>query len=44
MEVMNHPMTYVHPTAIIGENVTISPFSSVYEDVEIGDGLSLIHI
>ena len=38
MEVMNHPMTYVHPTAIIGENVTISPFSSVYEDVEIGDG------
>ncbi|HBX61838.1 MAG TPA: acyl-[acyl-carrier-protein]--UDP-N-acetylglucosamine O-acyltransferase, partial [Flavobacteriaceae bacterium] len=38
MEVMNHPMAYVHPTAIIGENVTISPFSSVYEDVEIGDG------
>lgn len=35
---MNHPMAYVHPTAIIGENVTISPFSSVYEDVEIGDG------
>ncbi len=38
MEIMNHPMAYVHPTAIIGENVTISPFSSVYEDVEIGDG------
>ncbi len=38
MEVMNHPMAYVHPTAIIGENVTISPFSSIYEDVEIGDG------
>lgn len=38
MEVMNYPMAYVHPTAIIGENVTISPFSSVYEDVEIGDG------
>ena len=35
---MNHPMAYVHPTAIIGENVTISPFSSVYEYVEIGDG------
>ncbi|WP_413531901.1 acyl-ACP--UDP-N-acetylglucosamine O-acyltransferase [Empedobacter brevis] len=35
---MNHPMAYVHPTAIIGENVTISPFSSIYEDVEIGDG------
>lgn len=38
MEVMNYPMAYVHPTAIIGENVTISPFSSVYEDVEIGEG------
>lgn len=38
MEVMNHPMAYVHPTAVLGENVTISPFSSVYEDVEIGDG------
>lgn len=38
MEVMNHPMAYVHPTAILGENVTISPFSSVYEDVEIGEG------
>ena len=35
---MNHPMAYVHPTAIIGENVTISPFSSVYLDLEIGDG------
>ncbi|MDH1602050.1 acyl-ACP--UDP-N-acetylglucosamine O-acyltransferase [Empedobacter sp. GD03739] len=35
---MNYPMAYVHPTAKIGENVTISPFSSVYEDVEIGDG------
>ncbi|MBO6212654.1 UDP-N-acetylglucosamine acyltransferase [Algoriella xinjiangensis] len=35
---MNHPMAYVHPTAILGENVTISPFASVYEDVEIGDG------
>lgn len=35
---MNHPMAYVHPTAILGENVTISPFSSVYEDVEIGEG------
>ncbi|WP_313580943.1 acyl-ACP--UDP-N-acetylglucosamine O-acyltransferase [Chishuiella sp.] len=35
---MNHPMAYVHPSAIIGENVTISPFSSIYEDVEIGEG------
>ena len=38
MEVTNHPMAYVHPTAIIGKDVTISPFSSIYEDVEIGDG------
>ncbi len=38
MEVMNHPMAYIHPTAIIGENVTISPFSYIANDVEIGDG------
>ena len=35
---MNYPMAYVHPTAKIGENVTISPFSTVMNDVEIGDG------
>lgn len=38
MEVMNYPMAYVHPTAKIGENVTISPFSTIMNDVEIGDG------
>lgn len=38
MEVMNYPMAFVHPTAIIGENVTISPFSTIMNDVEIGDG------
>jgi UDP-N-acetylglucosamine acyltransferase len=38
MEVMNYPMAYVDPTAIIGENVTISPFSTIMNDVEIGDG------
>jgi UDP-N-acetylglucosamine acyltransferase len=38
MEIMNYPMAYVHPTAIIGENVTISPFSTIMNDVEIGDG------
>lgn len=31
-------MAYIHPSAIIGENVTISPFSYVANDVEIGDG------
>lgn len=35
---MNYPMAYVDPTAIIGENVTISPFSTIMNDVEIGDG------
>ena len=35
---MNYPMAYVHPTAKIGENVTISPFSTIMNDVEIGDG------
>lgn len=31
-------LSYIHPNAKIGQNVTISPFSAVYEDVEIGDG------
>lgn len=38
MEVMNHPMAYVHPAAIIGKNVTISPFTTIASDVVIGDG------
>ncbi len=38
MEVMNQQMAYIHPTAIIGENVTVSPFSYISSDVEIGDG------
>lgn len=29
---------YIHPDAKIGNNVTIEPFSSIYGDVEIGDG------
>ena len=28
----------IHPKAKIGKNVTIEPFSTVYNDVEIGDG------
>ncbi len=38
MEVMNQQMAYIHPTAVIGENVTISPFSYIANDVEIGEG------
>jgi UDP-N-acetylglucosamine acyltransferase len=30
--------SYIHPDAKIGKNVTVSPFSAIYEDVEIGDG------
>lgn len=29
---------FIHPDARIGKNVTISPFSYIYGDVEIGDG------
>lgn len=32
------PQPYIHPKAKIGKNVTIEPFSTIYEDVEIGDG------
>ncbi len=31
-------LSYIHPDAKIGDNVTISPFVTIYEDVEIGDG------
>lgn len=29
---------YIHPNAKIGKNVTIEPFSTIYADVEIGEG------
>lgn len=35
---MIHPLTYIHPEAKIGANVTIDPFSSIHKNVEIGDG------
>lgn len=35
---MIHPLTYVHPEAKIGLNVTIDPFTSVHKNVEIGEG------
>lgn len=34
-------MSYVHPEAIIGENVEIGPFVYIDKDVEIGDGCQL---
>ncbi len=34
---MIHPLTYIHPEAKIGKNVTIEPFAVVHKDVEIGD-------
>ena len=35
---MNQSLTYIHPEAIIGENVTIDPFVSIQKNVSIGDG------
>ena len=35
---MNQSLTYIHPEAIIGENVTIDPFVSIQKNVIIGDG------
>ena len=31
-------LSYIHPDAKIGKGVTIEPFSSIYENVEIGEG------
>lgn len=35
---MNHPLTHIHPSALIGPNVQIDPFTCIHEDVEIGEG------
>ncbi len=35
---MIHPLTYIHPDAKIGRDVTIEPFAVIHKDVEIGDG------
>jgi UDP-N-acetylglucosamine acyltransferase len=34
---MIHQLTHIDPKAKIGNNVTVSPFSTIYGDVEIGD-------
>jgi UDP-N-acetylglucosamine acyltransferase len=36
-----HPMSFVSPTARIGKNVEIGPFSVVEDDVVVGDGCRL---
>ncbi len=33
-----NPLSYIHPDAKIGKNVTLEPFSSVYSNTEIGEG------
>jgi UDP-N-acetylglucosamine acyltransferase len=35
---MISPLAFVHKDAKVGENVTIEPFTTIYGDVEIGDG------
>ena len=35
---MNHALSSIHPEAVIGENVTISPFVTIEKNVVIGDG------
>lgn len=34
---MIHPLTYIHPGAKIGKNVTVEPFAVIHDDVVIGD-------
>jgi UDP-N-acetylglucosamine acyltransferase len=35
---MIHPLTYIHPEAKIGANVTVEPFTTIHKNVEIGEG------
>lgn len=35
---MSQALAYIHPDAKIGKNVKVEPFSTVYGDVEIGEG------
>lgn len=35
---MHHPLSQIHPGAKIGADVTIEPFVTVYDNVEIGNG------
>ncbi|QAR29883.1 acyl-ACP--UDP-N-acetylglucosamine O-acyltransferase [Ornithobacterium rhinotracheale] len=35
---MNQPLAYIHPDALIAENVVVEPFSTISKDVSIGEG------
>jgi UDP-N-acetylglucosamine acyltransferase len=35
---MKHPLAYIHPEAIVAENVVIEPFVTINKDVIIGEG------
>ncbi|HSI90157.1 MAG TPA: acyl-ACP--UDP-N-acetylglucosamine O-acyltransferase [Adhaeribacter sp.] len=35
---MTQPLAYIHPEARIAQNVVVEPFSTIYKDVEIGEG------
>jgi len=35
---MNQPLAYIHPNSKIASTAVIEPFSTIYEDVEIGEG------
>ncbi len=36
-----HPLAYVHPEAILGDGVTVGPFSFIDRDVVIGEGTTI---
>ena len=35
---MRQPLAYIHPSAKIANNVVIEPFTSIDNNVEIGEG------
>ncbi|MGB6092308.1 MAG: acyl-ACP--UDP-N-acetylglucosamine O-acyltransferase [Moheibacter sp.] len=35
---MNQPLAYIHPGAKVAKTAVIEPFSTIYDDVEIGEG------
>ena len=35
---MTQPLAYIHPEAIIAQNVVVEPFTTIDKDVEIGEG------
>jgi UDP-N-acetylglucosamine acyltransferase len=38
---MKHPLAYIHPEAIVAENVIIEPFVTINKDVIIGEGTQI---